>query len=150
MTGGAAGATLRGMVDVTAKNPPRDPRTLLSALWVFAMFNYVYGDIVSLMDPALLPGFMAGQVGSIRMTPAFLFGAAVMMEVPVAMTLLARLLPPRPNRYANLFAAAFKTLVVVATLFVDAPAAYYAFFSAVEIVTTVAIFVVALRWSVVA
>jgi MFS family permease len=123
-----------------------DPRALLSALWVFAMFNYLYADVMSLMDPILLPQFVQGRVGSIAMTRPFLLGAAVMMEVPIAMTLLAKVLPPRPNRVANLAAAIFKTLAVAASLLVGTPNVHYLFFASIEMVTTAAIAVLAWRW----
>src|SRR5688500_1600444 len=118
-------------------------RSLLSTLWIFVMLNYLYADVITLMDPTMLSGFLQGQVGPIRLTPKFLLGAAVMMEVPIAMTLLSRVLPWRANRIANLGAAAFKTVVVGASLFVGTSTAYYWFFALIEIATTIAIFAIA-------
>ena len=39
-------------------------KTLLSTLWTFASLNYLYCDIVSLMDHTLLPQYLAGTVVS--------------------------------------------------------------------------------------
>ncbi len=38
-------------------------RTRISALWLFVTLNYLYCDVVTLMDPNLLKGFLAGNVG---------------------------------------------------------------------------------------
>jgi prepilin signal peptidase PulO-like enzyme (type II secretory pathway) len=127
-------------------NPLADLRPLLSALWVFVMFNYLYADVISLMDPALLPQFLRGEIGSVHVTPPFLLGAAVMMEVPIAMTLLARVLPPTVNRWANVGAGLFKTLAVAGSLLVGTPSPNYLFFACIEMATTVVIIALAWRW----
>ena len=67
----------------------KDMRVILSTLWIFAMFNYLYADIVSLMDPVSLKQIMAGTVGSLQVTQGFLLGAAILMETAVAMVLLS-------------------------------------------------------------
>lgn len=128
----------------TASMPDR--RVLLSSLWVFVMLNYLYADVISLMDPVLLPQWLAGNVEGMAITRPFLLGAAVMMEVPIAMTLLSRVLPYRANRWANIGAAVFKTVVMVATLFVGRPSGYYVFFATIEIACTVFIAALAWRW----
>ena len=126
--------------------PWRDRRVLLSSMWIFVMLNYLYADVMGLMDPALAANWHTGEFDGLRMTPTLMFGAAVMMEVPIAMTVLARLLPFRVNRVANVVAALFKTVAVVATLLVGSTAAYYAFFATIEVATTLAIAVLAWRW----
>ncbi|WP_437620294.1 DUF6326 family protein [Sorangium sp. So ce1151] len=126
--------------------PPRDMKRLLSALWVFAMFNYLYADVMGLMDSTLLAQFLRGQVGSLRITGEFLFGAAVLMEIPIAMTLLSRVLPHRANRWANIVAGVIKTAVVAGTLWIGHPTGYYLFFALIEIACTALIVVLAWRW----
>jgi len=123
-------------------------RVLLSALWVFVMLNYLYADVMSLMDPILLPQWLAGRVEGLTITRPFLFAAAVMMEVPIAMTVLSRVLPHRSNRIANMASGIFKTLAVALSLFVGRPNAHYLFFALIEIPTTVAIVIIAYRWQV--
>lgn len=110
------------------------------------MLNYLYADVISLMDPILLPQWVAGNVAGMRITRPFLLAAGIMMEVPIAMTLLARILPPRSNRIANMGAGVFKTLAVLASLFVGEPNMHYLFFAAIELSTTLAIVVIAYRW----
>ena len=114
-------------------------RTNLSALWLFATVNYLYCDVVTLMDPNMLKGFLAGNVGGVQVSQGFLLAAGVLVEIPMAMILLARFLGPRTNRWANIAAGSLMTAVQLASLFTKAPAPYYAFFSAVEIATTATI-----------
>jgi ABC-type amino acid transport system permease subunit len=119
---------------------------LLSSLWIFVTLNYLYADVFSLMDPVLLPQWVDGHVAGLAITRPLLLAAAVMMEVPIAMTLLARILPYRANRAANIAAGLFKTMAMMASLTVGTPNMHYLFFAAIEIACTVVIMVVAWRW----
>ena len=121
-------------------------KTKLSTLWVFATVNYLYADVVGLMDHNLLQGYLAGKVGGLQISQGFLLAAGVLVEIPMAMILLSRLLGNPANRWANVGAGAFMTLVQLATLFAKTPALYYVFFSAVEIASTAAIVWLAWRW----
>ncbi len=123
-------------------------RAKLSVLWIFATLNYLYCDVVTLMDPNLLKGFIAGHVGGMDVSQGFLLASGVLVEIPMAMVLLSRFLDPRAGRAANLVAGVLMTVVQLASLFVKTPAAYYAFFSAIEIATTAVIVWLAWRWAV--
>src|SRR5258706_4538425 len=46
-----------------------DLRTSLSTLWIFVMLNYLYCDIVSLMDSELLKQYLTGNVDGLDLTP---------------------------------------------------------------------------------
>lgn len=119
----------------------------LSTLWIFAMFNYLYADVMSLMDPEGLKQIMTGQVGSIQITQGFLLGAAVLMETAIAMVLLSRVLKYAANRWANIIVGAIHTAAVFLSMFVGAtPALYYIFFGTIEIVCTSLIVWYAWRW----
>jgi len=115
-------------------------------LWIFVALNYLYCDIVSLMDPELLPQYLRGNINGLELTPGFLLGAAILVEIFIAMVLLSRVLPYRANRWANIAAGALMTAVQSASLFVGAPATYYLFFSVIEIATTVVIVWFAWNW----
>jgi hypothetical protein len=114
-------------------------KSTFSTLWIFATVNYLYCDVVSLMDPNLLKHYLAGTVGGVAITPGFLLAAGVLVEIPMAMILLSRILRPKANRWANVGAGALMTVVQLATLFATKPALYYTFFSVIEIATTAAI-----------
>ena len=121
-------------------------KTRLSTLWIFATLNYLYCDVVTLMDPNLLKGFLAGNIGGIEVSQVFLLAAGALVEIPIAMVLLSRNLDDRSNRWANIVAGTVMTVVQVASLFGRTPAPYYVFFSAFEIGATVAIVWLAWRW----
>jgi hypothetical protein len=127
----------------------KDMRVALPALWVFMVLNYLYCDVISLFDPAVIKDVVAGHVsgGSVQMTPEFLLASAVLMEIPMAMILLSRVLGHRASRWANVVAAAFLVLVQVGSLGVGTPTSYYLFFSVIEIGTLALIAVLALRWA---
>ena len=120
----------------------------LSALWIFATLNYLYCDIVSLIDPGQLKQYIAGHVNGIGdISPGFLLGTAILVEIPISMVLLSRLLKYRANRWANIAAGAIMTVVQFVTLFVGSgPAMYYTFFSVIEIACTLFIVWYAWRW----
>lgn len=77
----------------------------LSLLWIFALLNYLYADVVALFA-------IAGTGSSFEpLSPLALLGAAVLMEIPIAMILACRLFPFRANRLANIVAGAILTLI---------------------------------------
>jgi hypothetical protein len=123
-------------------------KALLSTLWVFAMFNYLYCDVVALMDPQLLKQFMTGNVGGMHITQGFLLGAAILMEIPISMVLLSRVLKYGANRWANIIAGAIMTAVQFSSLFFGSPPSiYYIFFSIIEIGCTALIVSYAWKWA---
>ena len=74
----------------------KDRKVILSTLWIFAMLNYLYCDILALMDPDLLNQFITGNVGGIHMTQAFLLQAAILtgrLEIPWQLVVIV-LMPP--------------------------------------------------------
>jgi hypothetical protein len=127
----------------------KSTKSMLPWLWVFMLMNYLYCDVLSLFDASVLKDILAGTSsgGGVQMSPEMLFASAVLMEIPIAMILLSRLLPQGINRWANVVAAAFMALVQLASLTVGTPAAYYLFFSVIEIGGLGAIAVLALRWT---
>ena len=98
------------------------------------------------MDTNLLNQFLAGTVAGMEITQEFLLAASVLMEIPIAMVLLSRILNDRVNRLANIIAGLIMTLVQIATL-LDSATNYYIFFSIIEIATTLVILIIALEWN---
>lgn len=122
-----------------------DRKTVLSTLWIFAMLNYLYCDVMALMDPVLLNEFITGTVGGMEINERFLLGAAILMEIPIAMVLLSRILDYRANRLANIIAGSIKTVVMIMTMFIGMPSLYYLFFGTIEIACTA--FIVWYAWT---
>jgi hypothetical protein len=123
-----------------------DRKILLSTLWIFAILNYLYCDIMGIMDATLLKQYLTGNVNGMTINENFLLGAAILMEIPIAMVLLSRILNYKVNRWANIIAGIIMTLVQVATLFAAAATNYYLFCSIIEIATTIFIIWYALKW----
>ena len=122
----------------------------LSQLWLFALLNYLYADVVALFaiagNPAEAP----------HLTEWALAGSAVLMEIPIAMILACRLLPFRANRLANIIAGGVLTLVNGFLTFVlpltngdfrDPIYPAYVFFATIETVCTLVIIRQAWTWS---
>ncbi len=128
---------------------PREVKVMLSTLWVFAMLNYLYADVIGLMNPKTQEILTTGEVGAtIQITPGFLLAAAILMETAIAMVLLSRLLKYRANRWANIIVAAIHTLSVFASMFIGTtPDLYYLFFGTIEIACTLFIIWYAWQWS---
>lgn len=125
----------------------KDRRAILSTIWIFAMLNYLYCDVMSLMDADFLKQYMTGNVGGVAMTPGFFLAAAALMEIPTALVLVSRVAGYKVNRWANITAGIIMTVVQFSTLFLGSPpTVYYIFFSVVEIASTLVIIWYAWTW----
>jgi len=124
----------------------KDRRLILSTLWIFVTLNYLYCDVLGLMDSEILNQFLTGIVDGLVIDKNFLLGGAVLMEIPIAMVLLSRILKYKINRWANIVAALIKTAAMTMSLFVGSPTGYYAFFAVIEISTTLFIAWYAWTW----
>jgi len=110
------------------------------------MFNYLYADVMGLMDPETLGQLMTGSVGSMELTEGFFLGAAILMETAIAMVLVSRLANYGLNRWANIIIGVIHTLAVFGSMFVEGPPAlYYIFFGTIEIACT--LFIVWSAWT---
>ena len=116
-----------------------DKKVMLSTLWLFALLNYLYCDVITVMDPI--------KDVTIQLTPGFLLGAAFLLEIPIGMVLLSRILKNKANRKANIISGIIMTAVQTLTLFIGTPTMYYAFFSAIEIACTLYIVWYAWNWT---
>ena len=125
-----------------------DTKERLSQLWLFALLNYLYADVVALFA-------IAGSRHPFEALPPWaLMGSAVLMEIPIAMIVACRLLPFGANRLANIIAGAILTLVSGFLTFVPplvgarTPALpEYLFFATIETVCTSVIVWKAWTWS---
>jgi len=117
----------------------------LFTLWIFVTVNYIFCDIFTLFYSENLKQLMSGAMGGMDITETFLFAFSVIMELPMLMIVLSRLLPYKFNRLANIAVGIFMTLVQTATLFGD-NMLHYVFFSIIEITTTIIIVWIAIRW----
>jgi len=103
--------------------------TRISTLWIVVMFNMAFADIVGFLQPGALQG-VEGP-GGVPITQGLLMVVALLIEIPVAMIFLSRVLKRRPNRWANTVAAVITSVFVVGGGSIELP--FYAFFAAVEV-----------------
>jgi hypothetical protein len=124
----------------------QDKRVLLSTIWIFAVLNYLYCDVVSLMDSNLLKQYLNGAVNGMQVSQGFLLAAGILMEISISMVLLSRVLPFKANRWANIIAGVITTAVQLASLTFGTSTMYYWFFSIIEITSTALIVWFAWTW----
>jgi Na+/proline symporter len=126
-----------------------DTRERLSLLWMFALLNYLYADVIALFAIA------GSRTPFEPLSQWALMGSAVLMEIPIAMILASRLLSFRANRLANIIAGSIVTLVNGFLTFVPPLAGWgrppafpeYLFFATIETVCTLVIIRQAWSWS---
>jgi hypothetical protein len=122
-------------------------KMILSTLWIFIMFNYLYCDLISNMESSVLKGYLDGHVGSIQVNQEFMLGAALLMEIPIVMILLSRILKFRANRWANIIAGTFMVVVQISSFsFGTPPTLHYIFYSVIEVACAAFIAWFAWRW----
>jgi len=126
----------------------RDTRERLSLLWIFALLNYLYADVVALWALLGSPPADTPHLGQLALA-----GTAVLMEIPIAMIVASRLLPHRANRLANIVAGSIVTLVNGFLTFIPPLVGWgrppalpeYLFFATIETLCTV--YIVWLAWT---
>ena len=133
-------------MNLIKKNAGMDIKVMLSTLWAFLLFNYIYCDLFTAFDPKIMKSLvMTGSSGGFEFTQGFLLGFSVIMEIPIAMFLLSRILDYKFNRWANIIAGIIMTVVQVSSLF-GSPTIYYIFFSIIEIACLIVIVWLAWKW----
>jgi hypothetical protein len=127
----------------------QDIRVRLSVLWLFATLNYIYADVFFCMD-VLGSGKASSAV--LHFSPRAWLGIAVLMELPMAMILLSRILKRTANRCANIVVGVIETAAVLLTSFIlpilhlMGTTSYYLFFGTVEVACTSVIVWYAWGW----
>jgi hypothetical protein len=122
-----------------------DIRGRLSTLWIVIMFNMLYADILSFLNPEFLRELMTGYAEGIRVTQQLLVGAAVMAEIPILMVLLARIMKPTVNRRANFVAIPLTAAFIIGG---GSTSPHYLFLAAIELVCLALILRNVWRWQV--
>jgi len=103
--------------------------TRLSTLWAVVMFNMVFADILTFITPGALQDLWSGQTG-VHLTPGLLLAFAILLEIPIAMIFVSRVLKPDLNRWVSTVAAVVTTAFVIGG---GSLTLHYVFFATVEI-----------------
>lgn len=90
-----------------------ETRAKLSTLWIFFLLNLIFRDIHEFVEPGFIEELMTRTSNGNPVTEQMLLLGGVMIEVPIAMVLLSRLLPYRANRWANIIVAVIYISLVI-------------------------------------
>lgn len=117
------------------------PQSLLSTLWVFVLINMIFRDLHQLGKKSFLEEIMSGVVNGINITDELMLVGGFLVEIPILMILLSRILPDKANKWANLIAGTITSLVLLSAL----PSADMddIFFTIIEVVAILSIFRIA-------
>ncbi len=122
-------------------NGTQKTTVVLSTLWVVVVINMLKADILSLYIPGTLDE-VARFAGETPIT-LIMLGGAVMIEISIAMILLARVLRYRANRWANMVASLITIVFVVGG---GSTYPHYIFVATVEVLCLLLIIWIAWRW----
>jgi hypothetical protein len=111
----------------TVKTTKMDMKAMFSTLWIVVMINVAMADIFGFMIDS-----MAGHTTpEVQIPEAGMLIFAIIMEIPIVMIFLSRVLAYGANRWANILAS----VITIAFVILGGSATLvYVFFAAVEIV----------------
>lgn len=114
----------------------------LSTLWIFVMFNMIFADIVGFMNPGALEDIITGNVG-VQITQKLLLVFSILLEIPIVMILLSRMLNYKANRWANIISG----LITIIFIIVGGDTYLsYIFFATIEVICIIYIMWSAWNW----
>lgn len=124
-------------------------RMVLSTAWIFIVLNYLYADVLTLMQ-VTFSGYDTStadnaELVSTMVSPEMLLGVAIFLEMAMVMAVFSRVLTYGINRWANIIVAIIHILGGLASFLVGPPTIYYIFFVAVEVSTL--LFIVWYAWT---
>jgi hypothetical protein len=123
---------------------PVNVRSKLSALWTATLFVFAYVDIFSLYRPDFRADIEAGEISGFGIGEPFLLATTIYIVVPSLMVIGSLVLPPKPNRVANMALGLTYALTIVAGAVGEW--SYYVVGSVVEVALLGAIVISAWRW----
>lgn len=114
----------------------------ISTLWIVVMFTMVFADILTFLVPETFKQILSGTT-DVKISQPLLLLFAILIEIPIMMIFLSRVLPRRSNRIANIVSAVITILFVIGggSLYL-----HYIFFASVETICMLAIIILAVRW----
>lgn len=114
----------------------------ISTLWIVVMFTMIFADILSFMTPGSLKQIIEGTT-DVKITQELLLVFAILLEIPIIMIFLSRILNYRFNRWANIIASVITILFVIGggSLYL-----HYIFFATIEVVCMLIIIWYSWKW----
>ena len=130
-------------MNTNKKTTKMDMKAKLSTLWIFVLFNIIFLEFHKLLQPGFLEEVMTGTIGGVQMTQGVLLLGAIVLEIPIAMLLLSRVLKYRVNRWANIIAGAITIAIVIVNASTDLD---NIFFTTIAVVSLLLIVWYAWKW----
>lgn len=115
----------------------------LSSLWIMVVLNIICADILSFISPGFMAELVTGGLESNVVTHGLFLAIAVLLEIPIAMIFLSRILPQRSNRISNLVAGIITIVFVIGG---GSTTPHYIFFASVEVICLLIIMQTAFAW----
>jgi hypothetical protein len=100
-------------VDTDTRIDRIERRALLSALWIFVLLNFIFRDLHEIVKDDFLADALNGIYDGREVTEAMFLLGGIIVEVPIAMMLIAWTLPIRVNRWANVIIAPLFGLILI-------------------------------------
>ncbi len=116
-----------------------DKRALLSTLWIFVLLNVIFRDLHEFFRAGMIEEIITGTPVSEQV---MLIGG-IMMEIPILMVLLSRILNYRINRWANIIIGAVTIALIIGVGSKDLDDI---FFATIEVIALSAIIWLAVKW----
>ena len=86
-------------------------KVLFSTLWIFVTFNYIFCDVFTLFHSESLKQLMTGEMGGMEINQEFLLAFSFLMELPMVMIVLSRILSYKSNRLANIIVSTIMSVI---------------------------------------
>ena len=121
------------------------PSVHLALLWAALMGLYIYNDYFMLYMPGTIEMMESGRMGPLGpATDQVMVGVALLLAIPALMIYLSVGLPAVISKWLNVVLGAAYTVVEFLTFPGTPP--FYTMVVGFEILVTVAVIVIALRW----
>lgn len=88
-----------------------EPRTLISTLWIFILFNMILRDLHEFPTEGYIESMM-----NLKLSEEVMLFYAFIVEIPILMIVLSRILNNKANKWMNIIAVLFSILGTLYTL----------------------------------
>ena len=114
----------------------------LSVLWIVVMFTMGFADILTFVLPEALNQMIKGTT-EVRITQELLLVMAVLVQIPILMIYLSRILQYKVNRCLNIIASIITIIFVIGggSLYL-----HYIFFATIEVFVMLLIIWYSWKW----
>ena len=88
-----------------------DAPSLLSTLWIFVLLNMIFRDLHQFASPGFIEELM-----SLEVAEAYVLIFGIILEIPIKLVVLSRVLKAKVNKWANIIAVGIFSLSMLSTL----------------------------------